>query len=421
MNAEILSIGNELLAGRVVDTNAAFLARELESLGFRRAFRQTAGDDPADIAAATAVALARSELLLFTGGLGPTHDDLTVAALAAHLGVPLDRDERSVEAMRARFTARGVPMPASNLKQSDLPRGARVLRNPCGTAPGIFWEIAGLPNADRGRIVIALPGVPLEMRRMWIEGARPLLSPFAARTIAARSVRASGIGESAAMEKLADLLDFDGAKLFPYAGNFELEVRCLAEADDPATARDAADRAAGRVRERLGAHAYGTDDDTLEAVVGRRLAGRGFTVAVAESCTGGLVSSRLTDVPGASAWVGMNLVVYSYEAKRDLLGVRAETLERFGAVSPECVAEMAAGMRRLARADIALAVSGIAGPGGGMPGKPVGLVHLAVEDARGTLVARRTLPPDIPREAMKRGFSQFALDLLRRRLEGGEE
>lgn len=418
MRVEIVTVGNELLSGKVVDTNAAFLARELEDLGFERAFRTTVGDDRAWVREALRPALSRAEILVFTGGLGPTHDDLTVEAIAEYFGAPLVERPEAVAAMRERFAARGLPMPPSNLKQALLPAGAELLPNAHGTAPGMWWDVAGRPAAGTCRLILAFPGVPDEMKRMWIESVRPRLAPLSGLSVASTYVNVIGISESGMMERLADRIDRPDGTILPYANNFQIQLRALSVQADPAAARAAVDRTVAIVRERLGAHVFGTDDATLESTVGDLLKAKPATLAVAESCTGGLVSSRLTDVPGSSAYVGLNVVTYSYEAKTATLGVPAALIARHGAVSEECAVAMAEGIRRLAGADVGLALSGIAGPSGGTAEKPVGTLWVALADSEGT-VAKRFLPPATTvRTAMKWRFSQYALDLLRRRLAG---
>ncbi len=410
---ELVTIGDELLLGDRVDTNAAWLGRRLGAAGIRVARRATVGDDEAAIGDAVRGALERTGVVVCTGGLGPTSDDVTRPAVARLFGRALHVDEGVVAHIRGRFEALGREMPERNRVQAEVPEGATVFRNDRGTAPGLALE------DDAGRVAILLPGVPREMRGLVDEQVLPYLRrrwPEVARPILHRVVRTTGIPESALATRIDDL----AGALAPLAvaflpGHPGVDVRLTSwgalDAEDAARRLDAAEAA---LRERLDRYVYGTDDADLAAVVGAELGRRGRTLVVAESCTGGLIAKRLTDAPGASAYFLAGAVTYSDPSKRILLGVRDATLRAHGAVSEETVREMAAGMRRVVAADYAIAVTGIAGPGGGSPEKPVGTVWIAIAAADGVEARRVRLPGD--REEIRERAAQAALALLWRHL-----
>ncbi|HEX6940732.1 MAG TPA: competence/damage-inducible protein A [Longimicrobiales bacterium] len=413
---ELLTIGDELLLGDRVDTNSAWLARRLGAEGIRVARRATVGDDEAAIADAVRDALGRTGGVLCTGGLGPTADDLTRPAVARVFGRTLRVDEDVLAAIRARFARLGREMPESNRVQAEVPAGATVLPNAWGTAPGLALE------DDAGRFAILLPGVPHEMKRLVDAHVLPYLRrrwPAAGRPIVSRILRTTGIAESAVAERVADLAATFRPLTVAYLPGFagvDLRLTSWGALDaDAATRR--LDEAEAALRERLHGFVYGTDDDDLAAVVGAELKRRGLTLAVAESCTGGLIAKRMTDAPGASAYVLAGIVTYSNDSKRALLGVRPETLATHGAVSEETVREMAEGALRVVGADYAIAVSGVAGPGGGSPEKPVGTVWVCVAGAGRTEPRLLRLPGD--REEVRERAAQAAIALLWRHL--GEE
>lgn len=417
---EILAIGNELLLGETVDTNAAWIARRLASEGIRVARKSTVGDDDADIRDALAAALRRTGTVVCTGGLGPTRDDLTRDAVARHYGRAQHVDDGWLNVLHERYARRGIPMPEINRVQALVPDGATLLHNATGTAPGI-----AIADAERG-LTILLPGVPSEMRGMMEEHVVPLLRAHlrVRGRVQSRMIRTAGISEAALAERIddiaADLAPLTLAFL-PQTASVDLRVTCWGDVADADVQLDAAMH---RLRERLGTLAYADDDTDLALHVGRMLRAAGLTLALAESCTGGLVSKRLTDFAGSSEYVHASFVTYHNDAKRDLLGVRPETITLHGAVSEQCAREMAEGARTAARADVAVAITGIAGPGGGSDEKPVGTVWYAVSlDAelarrlgRTDSVSTQRLVHPGDRTDIRERAAQTALDMVRRAL-----
>ncbi|MBI4546312.1 MAG: competence/damage-inducible protein A [Gemmatimonadetes bacterium] len=379
---ELVTIGNELLLGEIVDRNSAWLGQRLAAAGIRVARRTSVGDEPAAIAAAISEALDRMGTALCTGGLGPTRDDLTKPVVAALFGRELQLDGRLLDQVRQRFAERGLEMPELNRTQALVPAGARVFPNPRGTAPGLALE------DERGRLAILLPGVPAEMQTLVEQSVLPFLLerwPERGRPIRHRVLRTAGIPESALAERVDDVVQklapISLASLPTVAG---VDLRLTSWGVLPAQeAERMLDAAEAELRSRLGRFIYGLGDEDLADAVALECTERGLTLAVAESCTGGLIARRLTDRPGASAFLLAGIVPYANSAKESLLGVQPRTLRDHGAVSGEAVREMAEGARRVSGADAAIAVTGIAGPSGGTPAKPVGLVWLAaaVRDA----------------------------------------
>jgi nicotinamide-nucleotide amidase len=390
-NAEVLSVGTELLLGQVLDTNSQFVAVELAKLGIDCYFRSTVGDNKQRLKDAIRIALNRADVLITTGGLGPTADDLTTECLAEFFQSELVFDQEVFDYISALFRERNYPMPESNRKQALRPVGADKLPNPAGTAPGLIWRLGkevlarvGIEEPEKERIVLTFPGVPRELKAMWRETAAPFLQRiYTPGVLWSIELKHYGIGESALAEQYAHLLERANPTVAPYAGHGECRLRVTAKANDVAEAKKIAEPVIEEIRQGSGHKCYGADDDTLESVIGKLLSERELKLSVAESCTGGLVSQRLTDIPGSSNYIGLNVVTYSNQAKSQILGVNESTLATHGAVSAECAEEMAKGVLRLGQADIGLSVTGIAGPDGGTPEKPVGLVYLglAFEDS----------------------------------------
>jgi nicotinamide-nucleotide amidase len=380
MTCAVLSIGTELTRGELVNTNAAWLSAGLTDLGFEVTEQCVVDDDKGRIIAALDRLARAAKVIVCTGGLGPTTDDLTREAVAAALGVPLERDQASLEHIRRRFEKLGRMMSESNGKQADFPKGATVLPNPIGTAPGFMVEL-------RGAQAFFMPGVPREMKRMFDDHVVPRIREMAPNNLHQIRFRTFGLPESVVGEKLAGIEGSFPGVTIGYRAHFpEIEVKVLARASDRVAATELAERAAQEVRNRLGDVIYGTGEDTFAGVVGRALRTRGWTLAVAESCTGGLVGHLLTKEPGASDFLLLDAVTYANSAKQAVLGIDEEVLRGHGAVSAEVATRMAEGARRVSGADVALAITGIAGPTGGTEAKPVGLVYLAVTTAKGTVV-----------------------------------
>jgi nicotinamide-nucleotide amidase len=414
MNATIIAIGDELLLGKTVNNNAAFISARLAALGIPSRRQLVVGDAPAEIAAALDTARSLGTLAVTTGGLGPTDDDVTLAAVAAYFSRDLVLHRPTLEEIERRFARRGIPMPAVNVSQARVPAGARVLRNPLGTAPGIVMEESDVT-------VCLLPGVPAEMEYIFEHGVVPYLEEkgYLGERVFEWQFHVAGLPESAVAERLAGAAVPDGVKLayLPQAG--QVDLRLWGPAPDAAAFRRRAWPARDAIYDALGDDIFGEDDATLEAVVATALAARGETLAVGESCTGGLLAKRLTDVAGASTWFAGGVVAYANRAKEALLGVTAATLEVSGAVSEEVAAEMAAGARNRLAADYGLAITGVAGPAGGTEGKPVGTLCFGLAAARGVATVTRLFGGG--RGAVRLRASQYALDLLRRRLREKEK
>lgn len=411
-SAGILSIGDELLLGQVVDTNAAWLAGQLAGLGIRPVEQRSIGDDVHRLAEAIRELSRRCDVLIATGGLGPTEDDVTRQALAAACGCVLQLDPRSLEQIRTFYAGLGRAMPEANRQQALRPACGEALENPCGTAPGLR-----VPVGDC--LCYALPGVPFEMRDMFERCVRPELAARAAgRVVRVRRLHCCGAGEAAIGEKLADLMSPGRMPRIGTTANLGIiTVHIVAEAATAAEADRLLDEAEASVRERLGPLAFGTDDETLAVVVGRRLLERAETLAVAESCTGGLLGALITDVPGSSRYFAGGVISYANEVKRDLLGVPQTMLTEHGAVSKPVAEAMAAGVRARLHTDWALAITGIAGPAGGTPDKPVGLVYVGLSGPPGTRVQMLRFSPAQPRDVIRLRSCHAALNRLRRALD----
>jgi len=414
MKAEVLTIGDELLRGEIVDSNKSFLSDRLLGLDIETRFHSSVRDDPPDMRDAFARAIERSDIVLVSGGLGPTRDDLTTELLTESLGRKLVLDEVSLEVIRAFFASVGREMSPNNEKQAWFPEGADVLENPIGTAPGFMVE-------ERGALVFCLPGVPRELVRMMDEQVLPRISTRMAGerlVVRAKFLRTFGIGESSLDAELSDIAD-EGDVVLGFRTAFpDNHLRPLARAVSAQEADAKLDRVVEQIRERLGAIVYGEGDDTLEVVVGRALREQGKTLAVAESCTGGLIAERITDVAGSSAYFLGGVVAYANEAKQALLGVDAALLAEHGAVSEPVARAMAEGARERFGADLALATTGISGPDGGSEEKPVGLVYIALASAEGTHCDHFVFPLDRTRH--RQLTAHTALDWVRRSLLGVE-
>jgi nicotinamide-nucleotide amidase len=410
--AEVVTVGNEVLSGRTLDTNFASLARLLEESGAKVSSHQTVPDVADAIAAALLAALRRSRLVVLTGGLGPTPDDLTRKAVAQALNRPLSLDADILEALRRRWEARGgrLPMPANNEQQALVPRGAQALANPVGSAPGFLIEM------DE-QAVFVLPGVPEEMEAMAGRWLAPWVAARAAGPVEYLTLRTTGIWESVLAERIGDvsaLLPGCGLAYLPGLPGVDLRVALpTGEGVDVDAARDAARTVLG---ERVGSYAYAEGEDTLEAVVGRLLAERGWLIAVAESCTGGLLAGRLTAVSGSSRYFESGVVCYSNAAKERLAGVRSTLIAKHGAVSGPVACALARGIAKKRGVQVGVGVTGIAGPAGGTPDKPVGTVHLACVTPEGE--RHRELHLAGTRRLVRERSVSAALDLVRRALLG---
>jgi nicotinamide-nucleotide amidase len=409
-NASIVSVGNELLNGRTVDTNAAYIAGRLRTVSLRAVGVHTVPDEEAAIQRALSLAAGEADVVVVTGGLGPTDDDLTRQACAGFLGVDLVLRPDLLEHLRQFFERRGLEMPARNSIQACIPRGADALENAMGTAPGIR---AG----KEGKLLFALPGVPAEMRHMFDTLVLPeLRSRAGGQVIVARRLRCFGAGESAIAEMIGDAMQRGRNPLVNctvQSGVITLEI--VATADRGEDAGRMAEQEEHSLRASLGNLVYGTEDQTLAEVVGNGLKRTGRTLAVAESCTGGLLAKLITDIPGASEYFTYGWVTYSNEAKSRQLDVPAEMIEEYGAVSEQVAEAMAQGARRKAGTDYAVSITGIAGPGGGSEQKPVGLVYISVDNPDGTETSRYVFSFD--RSSVRLRAAQTALNILRLKLD----
>jgi nicotinamide-nucleotide amidase len=409
--AEIIAVGTELLTPHFRDTNSLFLIERLEDLGIRVAFRTIVGDDREDILGCIRTALRRSRLVFVAGGLGPTEDDRTREVAAEALGRGLVFDAAIRKGIRDRFRGRGPGrMPASNRKQCYVIKGAEVLANPNGTAPGLWIETGS-------RRLVLLPGPPRELEPMFDAAVVPRLAEFGPGFTVRHVLKVTGLPESRMEDRLKSIYPRIpagvGVTTLACPGDLQVRLTVLGMADRGRAER-MADRSSALVRRKLGDFVYSSAGETLEEVVGGLLRSRGRTVACAESCTGGLLSHRLTDVPGSSAYFLEGIVAYSDRAKSRRLGVPPALIRANGAVSASVVEAMAGGVRARAGADYGLAITGIAGPGGGSAEKPVGLVFTALAWNGGALVERNLFRGT--RETVKSQSAQKALDMLRRKL-----
>lgn len=406
-----MSIGNELTLGQTVDTNSAWLSQRLAEIGVHVVLHTTVADETEPLTEEIRRASALADLVLITGGLGPTEDDITRDALAGVMGVGLELHQPSLEQIRSFFAQRNRPMPEANVVQAMFPRGSMPIENTCGTAPGIHAKV--------GRAMIfVMPGVPREMRVMYERDVLPSLWPLAGgAVILARTLHTFGEGESTIGERIRDLMK---RGLNPTVGTTAqqgiISVRIHAAGANRDEASTLLETTASEIKRRLGSLVFGQDDETLWGVVVRELIARRQTVATAESCTGGLIAKSLTDVPGSSEAFLEGVVTYSNAAKTRLLGVPAELIAAHGAVSRPVAEAMAINCRRLSGTDFALSVTGIAGPGGGTPDKPVGLVFIGLADSKGCDVHELRLGSCLVREEIRDRTCKSALNLLRCRL-----
>ena len=409
LTAEIIAVGSELLTPHRTDTNSLWLTERLNSVGIEVKLKTVVGDDDARLEETIRDALKRSGVVITTGGLGPTEDDITRKIAARALSRRLTLDERVLEDIRAKFLHWGRKMPEINARQAMVLEGATVLDNPNGTAPGLYVE-------HEGCVVALLPGPPRELKPMFDGAVLPRLAARAGDVrVVRRVLRVTGMGESAVDERIAPVYrQYENPQTTILFTNSEIEIHLTAQGKNEQEAELLLDGLAGQIEERLGDAVFAFRGERMEEVVGLRLAVAGFTLATAESCTGGLVAERLTEIPGSSHYFMEGVVTYSNEAKTRLLGVPAELIEEHGAVSAEVAEAMAEGVKRRAGVDFGLSVTGIAGPGGGTDAKPVGLVYIALADDAHTEHRRLMLPGD--RHLVRWRSSQAALDLLRRRL-----
>jgi len=413
MEAILLTIGDEILIGRTVDTNSAWMAAELNVLGLAVREVVSVADERAAIEEAVARSLERAELVLVTGGLGPTRDDITKKTLADFFNMALVEHAGVLQEVERLLTKWGRPLNLLNRQVALMPEGATILLNHRGTAPAMWFERGG-------RVLVSMPGVPHEMKHLMTEKVLPALRKrFELPPVQHRHLLTAGIGESQIAEKVADLEEAlpPHIKLAYLPSLGQVKLRLTGKGADAEALGAELQHWLDSFRGRIAEYVYGLDDSSLEEGVLERLASRGWQLGLAESCTGGRIASRLTRIPGASAWLRGGVTAYSYEAKSALLGVHPETLEKHGAVSAETVQEMLSGALQVFDADIAVAVSGIAGPGGGTPEKPVGTVYLGVATREGAVHIKRVQFPG-DRAANIEWSTVAALNMLRRMMDG---
>ncbi len=379
MTAEIICIGTELLLGNILNSNARYLAQELATLGIPHYYQSVVGDNPTRIHQVIETAIARSQLLIFTGGLGPTPDDLTTEAIASFFQTPLIERPEILEDITQKFAQRGRTMSPSNRKQALFPQGAAILTNPVGSAPGMIWQPR--PNLT----ILTFPGVPTEVYRMWKDIAVPYLQQqgWASSTLHSQMMRFWGIAESTLAERVSHWLDSPNPTVAPYADLGEVKLRVCAKAKTKTEAQALIAPVVEELKQLAGRHYYGSDDETLAQVVGRLLLDTGETLAVAESCTGGQLGQMLTDIPGSSQYFWGGAIAYDNRVKISLLDVNPDDLDQHGAVSHPIAQQMASGICQRLGTTWGVSVTGIAGPGGGTADKPVGLVYIGLARSDG--------------------------------------
>ncbi len=408
MNAEILAVGTELLMGQIVNTNAQYISSRLPSVGVNVYYHSVVGDNPERLRKCLNIALERSDAIIMTGGLGPTKDDLTKETIADVLGLKLVLHEDILDSIKAYFKRTNRNMTDNNIKQAYLPENCIVIKNSIGTAPGCIIE-------KDGKVVIMLPGPPSEMKPMFEESVIPYFAGRSDCKLVSKFIKIFGIGESAMEELIMDLVENQSnPTIAPYAKEGEVMLRLTARCEKGCNGEDIIKPVEDEIKRRLGDYIYSTDNKSLDEVAAELLLQKNVTIATAESCTGGMISGRLTEIPGISKVFNRGIVSYSNEAKMENLGVKRETLEKYGAVSRETAIEMAEGIRNVAGTDLGLSVTGIAGPGGGTEKKPVGLVYVALADKSGVNVKELRLFGD--RGKIRRITCLHAFDMIRRKL-----
>lgn len=414
MTAEIICVGTELLLGNIVNTNAAFLSEKLAYLGINCYFQTVVGDNRDRLLSVINTALSRADILIFSGGLGPTEDDLTKETVAEALGKKLIRDKWAEQEIADYFALRGRIPTDNNWKQADVIEGCEILYNKNGTAPGIFVS-------EGEKTVILLPGPPLELKSMFTDSVMPKLQQKCGQVFYSQTVKIVGPGESSVETQILDMLNTqENPTIAPYAKTGEVHLRVTARAKDEKEAREKTAPVVEELYRRFGKAVYTTDaDETLEMALTKLLIKKKYTMTTAESCTGGMIAARMVNAPGVSAVLKSGFITYANEAKEELLGVSHDTLEKFGAVSRETAEEMAEGAVKAAHTDAAIAVTCIAGPDGGTKEKPVGLVYIGV-NVRGNVEVREYHFSG-SRQKIRESVTAAALTFLREKLLASEE
>ncbi|MGA7137678.1 MAG: competence/damage-inducible protein A [Terriglobales bacterium] len=413
VNAEIIAVGSELLTPHRQDTNSLYLTEKLNELGVEVRFKCIVGDDLEGLTAAAKLAMRRSDIILFSGGLGPTEDDLTREAVAAALGLTLQRDAGIIARLEERFAKRGIKMSANNAKQADILSGATVLANPMGTAPG---QWVGGKYDGRERLLMLLPGPPYELKAMFEAECIPRLrSRVPVRHIATRTLKMAMIPESQVDARVAPIYKtYTDVETTILAGGGEIQLHLRCRKDSQADAEARVEELAEKIEDELGDAIFSRKGETIEQIVSYLLQMRSMTLAVAESCTGGLLAERITSLSGSSRYFLGGAVVYSNELKTQFANVPKKLIDQQGAVSREVAAAMAEGIRKRCLASYGVGITGVAGPGGGTEQKPVGLVYIALAGEEGTQVVERNFPGD--RKRIRQFATQQALEMIRRAL-----
>ena len=408
MTCELVFVGTELLLGDILNTNAQYLSKQLAAIGVNVLHQTVVGDNPDRLRRVLETAFSRADLVLTTGGLGPTKDDLTKEVCAAFFGKPLVLHDESLQRMKAYFSEKGVEMPQTNEKQAWMPAGCVIFENRNGTAPGCAME-------QNGKRLVLLPGPPREMKAMYETGVLPYLRPLTNAVIFSREIRTFGIGESAMAQKVSDLLDSENPTVAPYAKEGEAMLRVTAKAATKEAAEQLLQPVIDEILSRLGGVVYGVDVPNLETAVVSLLKEKKMTVATAESCTAGLIAKRLTDVPGASDVFGCGIVSYQNAIKEKLLGVDPAVLAAQTAVCEDVAKQMAAGALRQSGADLAVSITGLAGPGKDELGRDPGLAYLALTDGKQTVTRTVHTGQTGPgcRSYNRTVFSSHVLDMIR--------
>lgn len=411
MNAEIISVGTELLLGNILNSNAQFLAQQFAELGIPHYFQTVVGDNPERLKQAIGIASDRANLIVFTGGLGPTPDDLTTETIADFFSTPLIEKPEIVEDIKTKFAQRGRQMTDNNRKQALFPEGADVLYNALGSAPGMIWK----PRPDL--TILTFPGVPTEMKYMWHEVAVPYLRQqgWGKEIIVSRTLRFWGISESALAEKVGTFFDLQNPTVAPYANYGEVKLRISAKSPSEEAAQELISPIEQQLRDIAGIDCYGADEDSLASVVGQLLMDQNSTLSVAESCTGGGLGQMLTRVSGSSAYFWGGVISYDNSVKENLLGVDPNAIATQGAVSSIVAEQMAAGVRSRLNTTWGISITGVAGPGGGSDEKPVGLVYIGLANAD-SATSQRYRFGDRGRDWIRQVSACSALDQLRRLL-----
>lgn len=406
MVAEVLAVGTELLMGQIVNTNAQYISNRLPDVGVSVYYQSVVGDNPGRLKECLKIALERSDVVILTGGLGPTKDDLTKETVSEVLNRKLVLNEECLHVMKDFFKRMNRPMTENNVKQAYLPEGSIIVKNSNGTAPGCIIE-------TDGKIIVMLPGPPQEMKSMFEGTVIPYFMNMSSYRLESKFIRIFGMGESSVADKLADLIDNQtNPTIAPYAKEGEVILRVTAKYERGEEGLDLITPVVDDIKTRLGDTVYSVENESLEEVAAKLLLDNNLTISIAESCTGGLVSARLTEIPGISKVFNRAIITYSNKSKIENLNVKVETLEKHGAVSRETAIEMAEGIKKVADTDIGVSITGIAGPGGGTPQKPVGLVFVALSDGTRTYCRELKLWGD--RRKIRNVSAHNVFDMVRR-------